>query len=112
LNTSCYDCHSNNTNYPWYAEVQPMGWLLAKHIKAGKRELNFDEFASYSERRRTSKIRAIQVSIEEASMPLSSYTIMHQDAVLSDKEKQLILHWTLQTLDSLSNKKSAGGFLK
>ena len=48
LQTSCYDCHSNNTHYPWYANVQPIGWLLASHVKDGKEELNLNEFATYS----------------------------------------------------------------
>ena len=59
LRTSCYDCHSNNTRYPWYANIQPMGWLLADHIKDGKAELNFDEFGSYSKRRQLSKLKSI-----------------------------------------------------
>ena len=47
LKTSCYDCHSNNTNYPWYSNIQPVAWWLKDHIDEGKRELNFSEFASY-----------------------------------------------------------------
>src|SRR6187455_2212154 len=50
LEIACYDCHSNNTSYPWYSRVQPVGWLQAKHIKQGKAELNFSEFGSYSPR--------------------------------------------------------------
>src|SRR4051812_6460773 len=48
LERSCYDCHSNNTKYPWYAEVQPVGWWLSHHVNEGKKELNFDEFATYN----------------------------------------------------------------
>ncbi|TAK62599.1 MAG: cytochrome C, partial [Bacteroidetes bacterium] len=59
LKTSCYDCHSNTTTYPWYASVQPVGWWLADHIKDGKDELNFDEFASYSPRRQYKKFNEI-----------------------------------------------------
>jgi cytochrome c553 len=55
LKTSCYDCHSNNTRYPWYANIQPVGGLLAYHLKDGKEELNFNEFTSYSKRRQLSK---------------------------------------------------------
>jgi hypothetical protein len=67
LKTSCYDCHSNNTRYPWYANVQPMGWLLADHIKDGKEELNFNEFTTYSHRRQLSKLKSIQNSIKDGS---------------------------------------------
>src|SRR5439155_20340848 len=51
LKTSCYDCHSNNTIYPWYSEVQPVGWWLNNHINDGKNEVNFSEFAAYPIRR-------------------------------------------------------------
>ena len=56
---SCYDCHSNNTRYPWYVYVQPMGWILANHIKDGKANLNFSEFGSYSKRKQANKLKSI-----------------------------------------------------
>lgn len=103
LKISCYDCHSNNTRYPWYAKIQPFGWLLAKHIKDGKTDLNFSEFANYSERRRISKLKAIQNSIKDGSMPISSYTLLHGDAKLSEESKALIIGWTTKIIDSLSS---------
>ena len=93
LKISCYDCHSNNTYYPWYANIQPMGWLLANHIKDGKAELNFNEFGNYSERRQLSKLKAINNSIKDGTMPLSSYIVLHQDAKLSKESKALISEW-------------------
>ena len=102
LKTSCYDCHSNNTRYPWYANVQPMGWFLADHIKDGKEELNFNEFTTYSKRRQLSKLKSIQNSIKDGSMPLSSYTLMHSDAKLSEDRKALLIQWTAKVIDSLS----------
>ena len=102
LKTSCYDCHSNNTSYPWYSNIQPVGWLLAKHVKDGKEELNFDEFTTYSKRRQFSKLKSIQNSIKDGSMPLTSYTLIHKDAKLSDENKALLLRWTSKTIDSLS----------
>jgi hypothetical protein len=107
LKTACYDCHSNNTCYPWYANIQPMGWLLANHIKEGKAELNFSEFGDYSQRRQMSKLKAIENSIKDASMPLSSYTLMHQDAKLSKEDKAFIIEWTTRTRDSLSSKRQS-----
>src|SRR5258705_5492396 len=65
LKTACYDCHSNNTNYPWYSKIQPFGWLLAGHIRKGKVELNFNEFGSYSMRRQISKLNGIANSIKD-----------------------------------------------
>ncbi len=102
LKISCYDCHSNNTRYPCYANIQPVGWLLANHVKDGKKELNFNEFATYSKRRQLSKLKSIQNSIKDGSMPLSSYTLLHNDAKLSDDGKALLLQWTSRVIDSLS----------
>ena len=104
LKTSCYDCHSNNTHYPWYAHVQPVGWFLANHIKEGKEELNFSEFGTYSTRRKQSKLKAIASSVKDGSMPLSSYTYLHGDAKLSSEAKVLIITWAINTADSMATK--------
>jgi hypothetical protein len=101
LKKSCYDCHSNNTRYPWYANIQPMGWLLASHIKKGKAELNFDEFGSYTKRTQSSKLKSIANSVKDKSMPLASYTLMHEDAKLDDRNRQRIVDWALTSKDSL-----------
>lgn len=104
LKTSCYDCHSNNTRYPWYANIQPMGWVLANHIKDGKDDLNFNEFGTYTKRRQLSKLKAIGSSLKEGTMPLPSYTLLHQDAILSKEEKTLVTDWATKTRDSLEAK--------
>lgn len=101
LKIACYDCHSNNTRYPWYANVQPIGWLLGKHVKDGKQELNFNEFITYSPRRQLSKLKSIQNSIKDGSMPLSSYTMLHSEAKLSEDSKASIIEWTGKMIDSL-----------
>lgn len=93
LQNSCYDCHSNNTRYPWYATLQPGAWWMASHIKEGKAELNFDEFGNYSKRRQLSKLKAIQGSIEDESMPLPSYTVIHRSANLSETDQKLLNGW-------------------
>ena len=91
LKVSCYDCHSNNTRYPWYSELQPGAWFMARHIKKGKEELNFDEFNNYSKRRKKAKIKSIISQIEKDEMPLRSYRMMHGNARLSaDKKKELL----------------------
>ncbi|MEO5561819.1 MAG: heme-binding domain-containing protein [Chitinophagaceae bacterium] len=104
LRTSCYDCHSNNTNYPWYSRAQPFGWLLAKHIRNGKAELNFSEFGSYSLRRQASKLKGIENSIKDRTMPLRSYTLLHKNAKLSQRDKVMIIDWLERTRDSISSK--------
>ena len=89
LHTSCYNCHSNNTNYPWYSRVQPVAWFLENHINKGKEKLNFSEFGSYSGRRQQSKLTSMISQVEDDEMPLASYTFIHRGARLSavDKEK-------------------------
>lgn len=91
LKVSCYDCHSNNTRYPWYSELQPGAWFMARHIKKGKEELNFDEFNNYSKRRKKTKIKSIISQIEKDEMPLRSYRMMHGNARLSADEKKELL---------------------
>src|SRR5690554_5237278 len=97
LQTSCYNCHSNNTEYPWYSRVQPAGWLLENHINKGKEELNLSEFGSYSGRRQQSKLTSMISQIEDDKMPLASYTFIHRDARLSKEKKKTLLDY-LRTL--------------
>lgn len=93
LIVTCLDCHSNNTRYPWYANIQPVAWWLANHIKDGKRALNFSVFASYPIRRQYSKLKAIGDEVKGGGMPLSSYTIIHKDAILDSNQKLLLINW-------------------
>ena len=102
LINACYDCHSNNTKYPWYVNIQPTGWLMAKHINQAKEELNFSEFGNYSPRRQISKLNGIANSIKDDIMPLPSYKLMHRKARLSEAEMSLIIKWAQNTEDSLA----------
>ena len=104
LKKACNDCHSNSTRYPWYTYIQPFGWMMNSHIKEGKAELNFNEFGSYSARRQRSKVKAIAGSINDGSMPLASYTLIHRDAKLNNTEKNLILNW-LRRIEEESSQK-------
>lgn len=102
LQAACFDCHSNNTNYPWYSNIQPMAWLMANHIKKGKEVLNFSEFGIYKPRKQLSKLTGMVNSIKDGNMPLTSYSWMHKDARLTTIEKTLLISWMTRTLDSLS----------
>ncbi len=101
LQVSCYDCHSNNTQYPWYNKIQPAAWFLEDHIKEGKAELNFSEWDSLSNRRKKSKLRSIVKQIENGEMPLESYTLIHKDALLSEGEAEEIIGFITQLKESL-----------
>jgi hypothetical protein len=99
---SCYDCHSNHTNYPWYAQIQPFRYLLDNHIKEGKAELNFNDFGTYSKRKQRSKLRAIGNSMTEGTMPISSYLFLHHDARLSSQDKSLVITWSIKMNDAIN----------
>ena len=101
LKTSCYDCHSNNTSYPWYNKFQPVSWMLQNHVNNGKKELNFSEFGAYSNRKQKSKLKSIISQIRDDEMPLFSYTIIHGDAKISENDKKLIMDWLTQLRDGL-----------
>lgn len=105
LQESCYDCHSNNTDYPWYEKIQPITWFLENHIADGKEELNFNEWDAYSNRRKNSKLKSIVNQIKDDEMPLESYIFFHQDAILSEKKKKTVIEWITKLKDSLSNSK-------
>lgn len=103
LQNSCYDCHSNNTRYPWYSYIQPGRTFMEVHIEDGKKDLNFSEFGSYSKRKQEGKLKSIIKQVQAAEMPLNSYTLIHRDAILKDAEKKVLIDWIEKTMDSLSN---------
>ena len=102
LRTSCYDCHSNNTNYPLYSFIQPARFFMEEHIKDGKKDLNFNEFGKYSKRKQENKLEAIIKQIKSDEMPLASYTLIHKNAILTPTQKEEIINWIKKTKDSLS----------
>jgi len=93
LKRSCYDCHSNNTYYPWYNNIQPVAWLLASDVNEGKEDLNFDEFNGYKLSDKQHKLSDLTKEVKEGDMPMSIYTIIHRGAALSEAEKQRLITW-------------------
>jgi hypothetical protein len=104
LKVSCFDCHSNHTNYPWYAEINPVSWWLNHHINEGKRELNFSEFATYSAKKKDKKLDETAKQVKEHEMPLSSYTLIHTDAKLNDQQVQALVQWSEKAREELKAK--------
>ena len=103
LRTSCYDCHSNNTNYPLYSYIQPARFFMEEHIKDGKKDLNFNEFGKYSKRKQENKLEAIIKQIKSNEMPLKSYTLIHKNAILTASQKKKVLDWINKIEDSISS---------
>jgi len=89
----CYDCHSNNTEYPWYTNIQPVGLWMQHHVNEGKEELNFSEFGTYAERKANHKFEEISDAVNEGWMPLDSYVWIHKDAEITQEDRDLINAW-------------------
>lgn len=102
LQVGCYDCHSDHTRYPWYAEIQPIGWWLAQHVRDAKRELNLSAFGDLTKKRQATKLEEMVDVIERREMPLKSYTITHRDAVYTDAQIKLINTWLEELRDKVA----------
>ncbi|MBT6173977.1 MAG: heme-binding domain-containing protein [Flavobacteriales bacterium] len=93
IQTSCYDCHSNLTTYPWYSNIAPVSWWLKGHIDKGRGKLNFSEWDSYSiEESDTLKVKSADM-IEKKWMPILTYKIIHKESRLSDEQRALLIGW-------------------
>lgn len=105
IKSTCYDCHSNETVYPWYSNIQPFGWFLKKHIDEGRRELNFSTFATYEPLRQAKKLNRATHEIEEGEMPLESYILIHKEAKLSPEQKQELITYfqSMKDLTMMNN---------
>lgn len=93
IRNSCYDCHSNETKYPFYSNIQPVAWLLKNHIDEGRKELNFSTFATYEPKRQAHKLEEATEYVEQKNMPLESYTLGHSDAKLSDEQRKQLVNY-------------------
>jgi len=94
LERSCYDCHSNKTVWPWYSNVAPVSWLLADDVKDGRKELNFSEWGTYKERRKSRKLKELCEQVKESEMPLTLYVPLHSSAKLSDADRTRLCEWS------------------
>ena len=104
LKVTCYDCHSYETKYPWYTNIVPISWWIKNHIDHGRKHLNFSEWASYPADKAAHKLEECYEEVEEAHMPLASYTWMHGSAKLSDEQREGLARWfEAKYLESKSN---------
>jgi len=94
---NCYDCHSNNTEYPWYNNVAPISYWIADHIKDGKKHLNFSDWEHYSAKKAAHKLEETIEMVTDKSMPLKEYTWTHETARLSDEQRKAIVEWAQLT---------------
>jgi hypothetical protein len=95
LVTSCYDCHSNHTVYPWYVNINPVGLWLKNHIDDGKHAINFSDLSGFSKKKLDHRMKDIAEQVDSSEMPLDSYTIIHRYAILDSTQIRIINAWTV-----------------
>ncbi len=102
IKNSCYDCHSNQINYPWYTNIAPISWWIKHHINEGSHHLNFSEWGDYSGRKADHKLEECVEMVEEGEMPMESYTWMHGSAKLSKEQRNALVAFftSLRTFES------------
>lgn len=103
LKSTCYDCHSMETNFPWYSHVSPISWRIFQHIEMGRADLNFSDWNDLSKRKKLGKLNDIIEELEDDEMPLKSYRRFHSEARLSEDEKRALIIWAKETSNDLLN---------
>jgi hypothetical protein len=93
LKTSCYDCHSNETVWPWYSKVAPISWLIIDDVNNGRKRVNFSEWNKYSNASKEKKMKEIWEEINTDEMPIKSYTFLHPKSVIDFNQKSLFKKW-------------------
>jgi hypothetical protein len=105
LKRACYDCHSNETRWPWYSHVAPVSWLIARDVNLARKEINFSEWGGYYPVTRQRKLEWMGRALREGTMPPWSYRLMHPGARLTDADRAVLEQW-VQTALSTTNEKS------
>lgn len=93
IKNACLDCHSNNTDYPWYNKIAPVSWMVNKHVVEGKKELNFSEWGNMDTYDKIVALEDIRQEVEQKTMPLKEYVAMHKEAKLTDEQVTALLAW-------------------
>lgn len=104
LKSACYDCHSNQTKYPWYAYVAPVSWLVNRDTRMGREHLNFSEWESYDKMDKAKQLVDIGEEVEDGVMPMPIYILMHPEAKLSMRQREILVDWTDEFAESLFEK--------
>ena len=105
VTTACFDCHSNETRWPWYSYVAPVSWLVADDVASGRRHLNFSEWGKYPKSKRVLKLGQIYEQVSKGEMPIQQYLYIHSDARLTAADRDSITDWTERERDKLTGEK-------
>ena len=93
LRGACYDCHSHETRWPWYSRVAPVSWLVAGHVREGRRKLDFSDWPAVSLAAQDDLLREIGKEVGEGGMPLFGYGWIHPQARLTSQQRAAIVAW-------------------
>ncbi len=93
LRRACYDCHSNETVWPWYSRVAPVSWLVAHDVHDGRKELNFSTWSAYDATKRRKKLKETVEEVTEGEMPPWYYVVLHAHARLDAPDVELLRAW-------------------
>jgi hypothetical protein len=104
LRRVCYDCHSNETDWPWYSQVAPFSWLVARNVHEGREELNFSTWNRITTHQQVKKLKESWKEVAEEAMPPWDYLCIHRDATLSAEDRTALRTWALSTASKLEGK--------
>lgn len=93
MKAACYDCHSNETKYPWYMDIAPISWWTKNHVNNGRGSLNFSEWVTYTEKKKKHKLEESALKVRKKWMPITSYLIAHPEAKISEEEREQLAKW-------------------
>lgn len=94
LERSCKNCHSDETNWPWYSYVAPASWVVARDVHRARRTMNFSEWSGYPAKRKEDKLEEICDQVTNGDMPDGMYLLLHRDAVVTEQERNAVCQWT------------------
>ena len=108
IRNACFDCHSDETRWPFYSNIAPVSWLVASDVEQGRKHMNFSEWGTYAAKKRALKLDRLQDQVTVGSMPLPKYLLMHPDARLSDADRKKIADWAEKEGQKYGDDASAG----
>ncbi|MBI1185460.1 cytochrome C [bacterium] len=100
MQRACYDCHSNETKYPWYTNVAPVSWIIKNHINEGRHEMNFSEWGTYTNSRRHHKLEECLEEVAKGEMPLRGYVVWHDEALLTPQDTAILFPFWRKAMHS------------
>lgn len=98
---SCYDCHSNETKFPWYAHIAPSSWLLSRDIREARQRVNFSNWEKLSKIQQIAMLSNVAIEVKNGDMPFWAYPIMHPKARMSKVDRKEMIDWVRKYQDDI-----------